>query len=83
MFPVFTRCRDAFSHVQPPCMAVLTITAGNVCFTRGSIAASNIDTGAAAARPGDRSALGVDLGETQQEIERPDGVPIWRPADTL
>ena len=42
MLPVFTRSSEAFSQVQPPCIAVLTITAGNESFTRGSIAASSI-----------------------------------------
>ena len=37
--PVSTRSSDAFSQVQPPCIAVLTITAGKASFTRGSIAA--------------------------------------------
>jgi (E)-4-hydroxy-3-methylbut-2-enyl-diphosphate synthase len=28
MLPVLTRRREAFSQVQPPCIAVLTMTAG-------------------------------------------------------
>jgi hypothetical protein len=39
MLPVPTRSRLAFSQVQPPCIAVLTITAGNAAFTRSSSAA--------------------------------------------
>ncbi len=42
MLPVFTRRSEAFSQVHPPCIAVLTITAGNESATRGSTAASNI-----------------------------------------
>jgi hypothetical protein len=39
MLPVSTRSRLAFSQVQPPCIAVLTITAGNDKAMRGSIPA--------------------------------------------
>ena len=42
MLPVSTRSSDAFSQVQPPCIAVLTITAGNESLIRGSIAASSM-----------------------------------------
>ena len=42
MLPVSMRRSEAFSQVQPPCMAVLTMTAGKESFTRGSMPASSI-----------------------------------------
>ncbi len=41
-FPVLIRSSEVFSHVQPPCIAVLTITHGNESLMRSSIAASSI-----------------------------------------
>ncbi len=38
MLPVPMRRPQAFSHVQPPCIAVETITAGKATCTRGSMA---------------------------------------------
>ena len=51
MLPVFTRSSEAFSQVQPPCIAVLTITAGNdSTATQGGCTCENasllrVDTG--------------------------------------
>ena len=40
MLPVPTRSSEQFSHVQPPCMPVETITAGKATAGRGSMAQS-------------------------------------------
>ena len=40
--PEFTLSIEEFSQVQPPCIEVLTMTAGKESFRRGSIAASSM-----------------------------------------
>ena len=56
MLPVPTRSSEQFSQVQPPCIAVETITAGKLTVTRGSIADENHRLRAAAAGAGDADA---------------------------
>ena len=40
--PVFTRKCEQFSHTQPPCMSVETITAGNALVSRSDLFVRNV-----------------------------------------
>ena len=81
--PVSTRSRDAFSHVQPPCIAVLTITAGKESRTRGSIAASSIVCVPPPLAPVMAMRSGSTSGQAEQEVERADAVPRLQAHDAL
>ena len=81
--PVFTRSRLAFSQVQPPCIAVLTITTGKESLMRSSIAARSIVCVPPPLAPVIGDALRVDLGQAEQEVEAAHGIERLQAHDAL
>jgi hypothetical protein len=77
--PVPIRSRLAFSHVQPPCIAVLTMTAGKESFTRRSIAARSMVWVPPPLAPVIATRSGSTSGSDNRKSSERDAFQVWSP----